>query len=95
MFVKKYIFGLTRNCDCYQGQVVTRNSINLRVALHNTTTFEKMSVYQSMKAYICLPAHIVQFTDNDFKQSLKEYLLSNDSYSLKEYIIIDFYVFRN
>lgn len=66
----------------------TRNRSLLAFPQHSTQSFEKLSLYRTIKLYNKLPVNVQIFSQNKskFKTMLKEYLVTKCFYSLKEYL---------
>ena len=74
------------NADLYS--IKTRNSYNLRLPSTHLTVFQKAVHYAGKTVFSYLPASIKNIASDteDFKKTLKRFLMDNSFYSVDEFV---------
>jgi hypothetical protein len=67
----------------------TRQKSQYRLEKHNLSIFKKGPVYAGSLLYNALSSELKEKTGNDFKRSLKTYLIENCFYSIDEFLTIN------
>jgi hypothetical protein len=69
----------------------TRNKADLFIYSHNTKLFEQSIAYSGVLIYNKLPSEIISVQSiRKFKKLLSSFLLEKSSYSVEEFMMVDF-----